>query len=138
MPIVPRGLRLNNGGNIRHSEAVWMGQAAAQPDPSFVSFTAPVFGIRALARVLLAYQRRHGLRTLQEIVARWAPPSDSNDTDAYVRDVAGELAIGPDQEINLENAAVLGKLVSAIVRHENGQMPFAPSLIADGVRMALA
>ena len=62
----PRGIRLNNPGNIEYGES-WRGMAADQKDPRFVTFTEPVYGIRALAKLLLNYQRKHGIRTVDGI-----------------------------------------------------------------------
>ncbi len=80
----PRGVRNHNPGNIeRDARTRWQGQAARQSDPRFVVFTAPEWGIRAMARVLITYQDRHGCNTVAKIINRWAPPGE-NATSAYV------------------------------------------------------
>jgi hypothetical protein len=80
-----RGLRNNNPGNIDRNTIKWQGMADDQSsDPRFVVFKAPVFGIRALAKTLLAYQNQHGCKTIRQIINRWAPPSE-NKTEAYVQ-----------------------------------------------------
>ena len=130
-----RGLRNNNPGNIRRTGERWRGMAPYQPDPEYVTFVSPLWGLRALARVLRTYHERHGLKTVREIITRWAPPTE-NDTESYIRSVAGRLQVDPDEPLNLP--AVLPELVAAIVRHENGVQPYAPELIAEGVRLAYA
>ena len=50
----------------------------------------PANGIRAIAKVLLTYQRQHGLDTLAELIERWAPAAE-NDSFAYIDDVATRL-----------------------------------------------
>jgi hypothetical protein len=136
---IPRGLANRNPGNIRHSDAPWMGQATVQPDPDFVTFTEPLYGIRALARTLLTYQTRHGLKTLREIIDRWAPPSDHNDTLAYLDDVSVRTGLLPDKPLDLaSNPLQLQSLCAAIITHENGRQPFALTVLADGVQLAIS
>lgn len=137
MTALPRGLRNNNPGNIDRTTERWQGMAADQSsDKRFVVFSAPVWGLRALAKVLLSYQRKYGLRTPAAIIGRWAPPVE-NDTGAYARQVAKALGVGVDDQIDLTNAATLERILPAIVQHENGQQPYPASLIAEAVRLAL-
>ena len=135
---IPRGIHLANPGNVRHSDTHWIGQATDQPDPSFVAFTDPVYGIRACARILLNYGRLHGLKTIREIVTRWAPAEDNNDVEAYVDDVAQRMGVGPDDVLDLENSPRLRELVSAIIKHENGAQPYTLDVLSRGVSMAIA
>lgn len=133
----PRGIRNNNPGNIDRTAEKWQGMAADQSsDSRFVVFSAPVWGLRALAKVLLSYQRKHGLRTPAAIIGRWAPPVE-NDTGAYARQVAKALGVGVGDQINLQQPETLQRLLPAIVQHENGQQPYPAALIAEAVRLAL-
>lgn len=117
----PRGIRNNNPGNIRHGDQ-WQGLASVQTDPSFAQFSEPRWGVRALARVLRTYYNKYGLRTIEAIIARWAPPNE-NDTPAYVRSVANSMAVSPTAELTFP--AQLAPLVAAIIQHENGVQPYA-------------
>lgn len=133
----PRGIRNNNPGNIDRTAEKWQGMAADQSsDSRFVVFSAPVWGLRALAKVLLSYQRKHGLRTPAAIIGRWAPPVE-NDTGAYARQVAKALGVGVGDQINLQQPETLQRILPAIVQHENGQQPYPAALIAEAVRLAL-
>lgn len=133
----PRGIRNNNPGNIDRTAEKWQGMAADQSsDSRFVVFSAPVWGLRALAKVLLSYQRKHGLRTPAAIIGRWAPPVE-NDTGAYARQVAKALGVGVGDQINLQQPETLQRLLPAIVQHENDQQPYPAALIAEAVRLAL-
>jgi hypothetical protein len=69
---------------------------------------------------LIAYQRRHACRTVRQIVARWAPPSE-NPTAAYVVDVARALGVATDAAVDCAQPAVLVALTRAVIRHENGR-----------------
>jgi hypothetical protein len=129
----PRGIRNNNPGNIRHSDTVWYGQALNQDDPAFVQFSDPEYGIRAIAKILLTYQR-DGLNSVQGIINRWAPPSE-NDTDAYVQAVCNGCGVASTSPIDVR--AELPGLIKAIIQHENGEQPYTDDQIDRGVALAL-
>jgi hypothetical protein len=131
-----RGIVNNNPGNIRKSDATWRG-AVVGGDPTFVTFDTPADGIRAMAKVLLAYQRQHGLDTIAELIERWAPTVE-NDSFAYIDDVATRLGIDPDERIDLGDRAMLSALCGAIIRHENGVQPYSDAVLAAGIDAALA
>lgn len=126
-----RGIRNNNPGNIRHG-AQWQGMAQDQMDASFVQFTDAKFGIRAIARILLSYERQ-GYNTVRQIINRWAPPNENN-TDAYIAAVAHDCHLGVDEAMDVQ--ALLAPLVTAIIQHENGSQPYPLETIAQGVALA--
>lgn len=111
-----RGYRNNNPGNIRYLTAhAWNGQV--DNDNGYAVFDTPQNGTRALGHQLQAYIAR-GLTTSRAIVSTWAPPSDGNDTEAYIDDVATQLSVGPDDDVSDR----LADLAQAIARHENGYL----------------
>lgn len=129
-PTLPRGIRNNNPGNLERNATAWQGLAAAQTDPRFCVFASPFWGLRALMRTLLTYQRRYRLQTILALIARWAPANENN-TDAYARAVAVRLGVGVDAAVDLTERAVLEKFARAIVRHENGAAPPSSGRPAD-------
>lgn len=131
---VPRGIRNANPGNIRHSRTLWQGEAAQQPDTDFVTFAAPEFGIRAMAKILRTYQT-NGLNTVRKIISRWAPPNE-NDTPAYVASVAQAVGVNADTPIDLSNDQLMAAIIKAIIRHENGQQPYGDAVVMKGVGLA--
>lgn len=131
-----RGERNNNPGNIRKSTANWQGKIVPSTDPSFEQFDTPENGIRALAVVLRNYQKIYGLNTVRGIVNRWAPPTE-NDTDSYVNAVARDMGVSADETISLYNPTTLFDLVKATIKHENGRVAYADSVIYDGISRAL-
>lgn len=137
--ILTRGERNCNPGNIdRHDNTQWQGQAPDQAaDGRFVVFADPHYGIRALAKVLLAYYRKHGLDTVRGIIDRWAPPSENN-TGAYVNHVASILGVGIDAPIDVTDPATLETLTRAIIEHENGRCVYPDLVIAKAVEAALS
>lgn len=118
--IIPRGVRNNNPFNIRHSKDKWQGQAADQPDIDFITFLNPKFGIRAGMKILFSYQMKYDLRTVRDIINRFAPPSE-NDTEAYMNSVSSHLGITPDTVFNISDKPMMIKLCQAIIIHENGR-----------------
>ncbi|MFW8566138.1 hypothetical protein [Orrella sp. 11846] len=120
---LPRGIRNNNPGNLRHGDP-WQGLASNQPDPAFCTFQSPVYGIRALARTLITYQDKYGLRTIAQIISRWAPPVENN-TQSYVQAVARQTGLAANQSLDMHCYKDLLAVAQAIIRHENGRGPLA-------------
>ena len=124
-----RGFRNKNPGNIRRG-IDWQGMSATQTDSAFVQFDDPIYGIRALNKILKTYYIKYGLNTVRGIINRWAPPSENN-TNSYVNDVAQQLGVGPDEVIDVPARAA--DLSRAIIRHENGLQPYDIAMINEGV-----
>lgn len=133
--MTPRGIRNNNPGNIRHSAVKWVGQAVEQPDPDFVTFSAPEYGIRAICRILLTYQNIDQCKTIRQLIDRWAPPEENN-TEAYIDAVSTSCGIGPDEPANVQLASVMTPLVFAIIHQENGEQPYPSLLISKALALA--
>ena len=123
MNALPRGVRNCNPGNIRRSGDRWKGLAPVQPDPAFFVFETPLWGIRAMAVILRNYQKRLGLKSLAQIIGRWAPAGE-NDTAGYVAAVGKAMGADPRAPLDLGNGATLRALIAAIIRHENGLQPY--------------
>jgi hypothetical protein len=131
----PRGIRNNNPGNIRKSKDPWQGLAERQTDAAFFTFKSAPYGIRALARILISYQDKQKLRTIDGILHRWAPQTENN-TAAYVAAVAESTGFAPDQTLDMHRFDDLKPLVEAIIQHENGQQPYTEAEITKGLVLA--
>lgn len=130
-----RGIRNNNPGNLEYSKTnPWVGQTG--DDGRFAKFETPEHGIRALGRNLLSYQRQ-GIDTVSDIINRWAPPSDNNNTDAYIQAVCAQLGVTPDQQLDASNPDTLKALCAAIIHHENGNQPYTDQQLSTGVSAAI-
>ena len=129
----PRGIRNNNPGNIRHGQN-WQGlnPEGRNIDPAFCVFKSPVFGIRALAKVLMNYKKIHGLNTVRQIISRYAPPNE-NQTKAYIQTVAQQIGVYPDTVIDIEERGILTVFIKAVIRMENGIQPYSDELIQQGI-----
>lgn len=128
----PRGIRNNNPGNIEKGTA-WIGMADIQPDPRYITFKTPEYGIRAMARILRTYRERYDLFTVNGIISRWAPPSE-NPTSKYVAFVADRLAVDAYTDLTFSDETVAG-LIEAIIRFENGQQPYDRETILAGIEL---
>lgn len=133
------GLRNNNPGNIRRDDSdgigtQWIGLApiAQQTDDAFWVFSQPIYGIRAIAKILSNYYAR-GLTSVAQIISTWAP-SNENDTNSYIKAVANEIGVNPNEPIYM--ATDLNNLVKAIIKHENGLNPYSDELINSAVGMS--
>jgi hypothetical protein len=139
------GYKNNNPGNIRYTQQdKWQGLAAnpryvpAWDEEGFFVFAAPVWGLRAMAKLLISYRRRRGCNTLRKVFARWSPVGDGdNDPLAYATAIASALSsalgrtVSIDEELDFTSYEVLRPLLPAMCRHETGQEPAYPGRLYD-------
>jgi len=135
----PRGIRNNNPGNIRenqYTDYAWDGEAEGDWDPDFEEFTEMVYGIRAMAKILITYRDKHGLKNPEQVIKRWAPASDNNDTMAYIRHV--EKMVNR-KCWNMQSQVAIAEYVRAICTHENGAKWSSEWMrfVTEGVGMAV-
>lgn len=119
---LPKGMRNNNPGNIRISSNAWKGKIpiSQNTDGAFEQFQTYAYGIRAMIKNLLSYYQS-GKNTLQSIIYKWAPPSDGNDSAAYVTFVSLRTGFSPTQPLDLQNQTTMKKVVTAMAEMENGR-----------------
>lgn len=128
---LPRGIRNNNPGNIKSGQG-WKGVVGT--DGTFDIFSDDTWGLRALATDISNKVGKDGLTTISQIISVYAPPSE-NDTSNYISDVASQVGIGADDQIDLSTD--LSPMIRAIVMHENGQQGaiISDEDIAQGISM---
>lgn len=114
-----RGIRNCNPLNIRRNSTQWQGLRKEQTDSAFFQFISMPYGYRAAIRTLVTYYNKHGLKTIREIVSRWAPPSE-NHTENYINIVAERSGFSPDAEIDIFDQDVMIAIVAAMSFVENG------------------
>ena len=73
----------NNIFNIRKGPNKWTGETGARK--GFVEFETLEHGIRAWIVLMRTYRLRHRCGTVRAIITRYAPPTDNNDTQAYIK-----------------------------------------------------
>ncbi|MEM1400194.1 MAG: structural protein P5 [Pseudomonadota bacterium] len=141
MPNQTRGIRNNNPGNIEKG-APWQGlarpeqmSAVQRAEPRFAVFAEPKWGIRALARLLLTYQARHRLKTVEAMIRRYAPAQE-NHTEHYARFVADRMGLAIDEPFPFGDHVYATAMVAAIIEYENGQQPYDSATIDAGLMLA--
>lgn len=128
----PRGIRNNNPGNIEYTGTQWQGLDNPPSDGRFMRFTDPLYGIRAMSRVLDTYRDSHGLNTVQSIISRWAPAHE-NDTRNYASYVANQVGVELTQPLNDSHRPAV---IAAMIAMENGTQPYGMDTIRQGISMA--
>ena len=121
-----RGLRNNNPLNIRKVPGTrWQGEVLplrvsgeGAGDRSFVRFESIEYGIRAAFVLLRTYSIKYKANCIQDIISRWAPPSE-NDTEKYIKNVCLWSGLGGLQRLTEEDWP---KLVLAMARQECGAL----------------
>jgi hypothetical protein len=118
----PRGIRNNNPGNIEkkpNNPDPWEGTDKTGTDSRFETFKSPEWGIRAIGRILITYEKKYKLNTISGIINRWAPPKE-NDTPRYIKNMVIITGIPKDQKLNLStNRENMKKILKGIIRCEN-------------------
>ncbi|HGH4409962.1 TPA: lytic transglycosylase domain-containing protein [Yersinia enterocolitica] len=104
----------NNPGNLRGKSGIG----------GFSGYATEQEGWDAMTNQIMMYYNgtsnaagRKKLRTVKDIISTWAPPSE-NDTDSYIKDVAGYMKVGVNEEINLADPNVMAKLRTVMARKE--------------------
>ena len=77
------------------------------------------WGYRAIFVLLHTYNIRYGLRNIERIINRYAPPTE-NDTERYISFVSYRSGIPRDKPIDTLSANDMIPIVTAISRMENG------------------
>ncbi|MCC8062446.1 MAG: structural protein P5 [Rikenellaceae bacterium] len=121
-----KGLSNNNPGNIRISGTRYQGEIQPSKDRAFKQFESMAYGYRAMFMLLYTYQKRHGLRTIRQMISRWAPPTE-NHTDNYIACIAEWSGTGVDIGIDTLTKSTMVPVVAAMSRMENG----IPAMMAD-------
>lgn len=132
---LPRGLRINNPGNIRVSQTPWHGKLVPSRDDEFETFDTMENGVRAMMKLILTYNKKYGLKSVRQIINRYAPPSE-NATDMYINIVADSLGVDADADLDFSDKQEMTELIAAIVKHEQG-MPVELAQIETGVTSAI-
>ena len=111
----PLGMRYCNPGNVKvlSNGQKYTGQVAVGKK-KFVIFSDKVFGIRAIGLVLLSYQYKHGIDTVEKIIYRYS----KTDREKYISFICKRLGVKPNQKISIKDN--LPKLLECIVTFEVG------------------
>lgn len=115
---LPRGLRLCNPGNIRKNSDVFQGEKTSS-DKEFKQFKSMAYGYRAIFKILSNYYRNYHLKTIRQMIGRWAPPKE-NHTEKYIQFVSDYAGIPADDTININDREQMIRIVASMSKVENG------------------
>lgn len=138
---LPIGIRQNNPLNLRYTDIAWSGKVKQSKAAAYEWFESPEKGIRAAAKNLQTYAERDGLKTIREIVSKWAPKNE-NDTASYITAVGIFTDFDVDESLDLFDFDTVYTLMRAMTRQENGKPHdgsdywYPPEVWERGLRMA--
>lgn len=116
-----RGIENCNPGNIRRSRVRYLGELHPSQDTHFKQFESMAWGYRAMFVLLDSYRKRYGLKSLGEMLTRYAPPTE-NHTALYIESVCDMTGIKADTELDTHSKRVMVPIVAAMSRIENGRI----------------
>jgi hypothetical protein len=100
-----------NYGNLRPSKS----------SGGFQSYKTPEEGIAAIGNQLKIYGNRDGINTIAGIVNKWAPESDGNDVQAYIKSISQTTGLGLNDKIDLNDPAMVHMITAGIMRKESNK-----------------
>lgn len=135
-----RGIKNNNPMNIRMSSNKWEGKVPINQntDGTFEQFKTPEDGIRAGAKLLITYHVHYHRNTVRELITRFAPSADNNNTEAYIDFVAKKLGVKEDTQLDVDSYKTMYLLVTSIIDFENpgAGCPYPESVIRNALKRA--
>ena len=126
MENLPRGYRNNNPLNlkIRTKGNPWVGVIPKEKntDGTFEQFTDMVYGYRAAMVLLRNYTILYGLRTIAQIICRFAPEPENN-TERYIERVCKITGFDRNEEYRARDEKMVKSVIYAMAIVENGTNP---------------
>ena len=110
-----RGMRNNNPLNIRRvAGSHWKGEIVSPiEDKEFVQFASVEYGIRAAFCILDTYRRKYQATCVEDIITRWAPPSE-NDTRKYIETVCRLTGFGGKERLREQQWLLLVQVMALV------------------------
>lgn len=126
------GIDLKNPGNIRAHSIKGLKGAIGLDPWLHIHFQSDLDGMKAMRKVLTAYDRKHKLKTLRQIGWRWCGPPKSEaqrlQKEGYLRALSQYSKIKLDGHVDLKDRNIMARVARAIVIGENGRDPYPWSL----------
>jgi len=129
------GERNNNPLNIRKVPGThWKGELPSiqggDRGGSFVRFESMEWGIRAALCILATYKRKYKATCIEDIITRWAPPSE-NDTQSYIKNVCRLTGFGGKERLTENEWPTLVRAMAYI----ESSLSLAEATIARGCEL---
>lgn len=112
----------NNIFNIRDTKQNFLGSNGSTK--GFVVFNDYGWCVRAAMLILRNYNRR-GIKTIEQIISTWAPPSENN-TSKYISFVCDLMHVSKATEISLHKPLQLFQFFQAMARFETNTYLYFP------------
>ena len=108
-------MRNNNPLNIRRvAGSHWKGEIVSPiEDKEFVQFASVEYGIRAAFCILDTYRRKYQDVCVEDIINRWAPPSE-NATSEYIRTVCRLTGFGGKERLREQQWLLLVQVMALV------------------------
>lgn len=118
-----RGYRCNNPLNIRYvASNNWKGSITINKmDGQFEEFLSLYYGYRAAFVLLWNYLNKARLRTIREIISKWAPSSENN-TEGYIAYVCNYSGINENATLYFSDPLMMIPIVIAMTMVECGEV----------------
>lgn len=132
----PLSIRSNNPGALRTGGG-WEAEVG-QTANGFSIFRSPEEGFEAVFENMESYYVRHGIRTIDDLLARWAPDSENN-LARYRANVKQVLAAfgAETEQFNPRHMHQAVALAIAIATHEaQDSFPWTKETLIDGMKRA--
>ena len=132
LPALTVGQRNNNYGNLRSNDP-FVGKTGSN---GYDIYDTPENGLRALARTLHTYGTKRGVKSISDLVDRYAPAGDNSTASRanYKQLLANSLGVGVDDEIDI--AAQRLPLMRGIIQFENGRQLASDDMIEAAIAAA--
>jgi len=129
----------HNVGNIRTSNIFWQGEVTV-PGEAFEHFKSDQYGFRAMFKLLTNYVIG-GYFNIKQIITHYAPPTDGNNTEAYIANISSASGLLSSDVLTVEllqenNGALFKKIVKAMSKVERGRV-YDDSIINAGYQLYL-
>lgn len=145
---ISRGLRNHNPTNQRTlpNGQMWDGQCGIDNGPGgpfcifgdFEEKEADFWGLRSGAKNFNSYQTKDKCNTFAQIIMRHAPPTDNNDSNAYIDFVCSSIKTSATVPVVLANNLPLFlSFMKFICKEEEGTNPYPDLMILTAIQAAL-
>ena len=136
-----RGSRNVNPGNVKGSN--YLGQVG-KDEKNHAIFATKEAGVAGIVDRLYRYNQDKvkgddlsGLKTIRQIMYKYAPPSDGNNTEQYIAEISRKLGIDANQQIDFrKNPELLKPFVQEIMRKESpGRKAYSEAEVDKGIEI---
>lgn len=115
--------RMNNPGNLRPSpwtkqQPGFVGVGDAGPSGQFAVFATLEDGLAAKKKLLFDPRSKYYNLSIADAITRYAPPSDNNPTDVYIKSIVQATQAAPDTPLNRLSSHQQDSMLAAINKME--------------------